>query len=214
MRLREPAAVVALVGVALHVVLSVLSAADSPVPVGPTLGDLAYRIADPVLLVLLTALLVACWLPEPTPHARGLTVTGLLLTASLLAAILVLAVVALTAASWPEGRERTAIYSALVTPATVTTICLAAQIALVRRPAQQPATPPAAELPAAEPEPDPEQQPTWTPDAAVGTVWRRAGDAASQRPSTSWDSPGQTEGGWGPRSSPDPPPEPTRRAGE
>ena len=70
MRLREPAAVVALVGVALHVVLSVLSAADSPVPVGPTLGDLAYRIADPVLLVLLT-LLVACWLPEPrTPAAR------------------------------------------------------------------------------------------------------------------------------------------------
>ena len=75
MRLREPAAVVALVGVALHVVLSVLSAADSPVPVGRTLGDLAYRIADPVLLVL-TALLVACWLPEPTPHARGLTVTA------------------------------------------------------------------------------------------------------------------------------------------
>ena len=214
MRLREPAAVVALVGVALHVVLSVLSAADSPVPVGRTLGDLAYRIADPVLLVLLTALLVACWLPEPTPHARGLTVTGLLLTASLLAAILVLAVVALTAASWPGGsgthrdllRTRRAGHRHHDLPRRADRPA--------RRPAQQPATPPAAEPagrrartgPAAAAHLDPGRGGRYGMAAGWGRCVTEAVDELGQP----WSDPGRM----GPRSSPDPPPEPTRRAGE
>jgi hypothetical protein len=57
-----------------------------------------------------------------------------------------------------------------------------------------PSEPEPAEL---EPEPvDLDQQPGWTADEAVGTVWRRAGDAASERPATSWDAP-TTDGGWG-----------------
>jgi MFS family permease len=214
MRLREPAAVIALVGLTLHTVLVVLSGWDSTAPLGPILGHLASAIAEPVLLVLLSVLLVACWLTEPTRHARGLTVAGLALTALLLAAVLALAVAALVVAG-PEMWERGAIYRWLVPPVTVAVIGLLAQVALLRRPTPAPTTVP--ELEPAEPQPepvDPQQQPTWTPDAAVGTVWRRAGDAASQVPATSWDAPGEGGAGWGTISPADPPTEPTRRSGE
>ena len=87
----------------------------------------------------------------------------------------------------------------LAPPLIAGIVAVGSFLALLRRPLSNPASVP--ELESAEPEPepvDPQQQPGWTPDAAVGTVWRRAGDAASQTPSTSWDSPGQTGDGWGP----------------
>jgi hypothetical protein len=215
-RLREPLAVIALVGLVVHLALSVLWVVRYPAPLGPALGSLATTIIPPVLVVLLTALLLFCWVAEPTPRARGLTVAGLVLTGALVVGAVVAAVASLTTAPGGEGGAL-ALLPWLVAPVTVAVVALAAQVALLRRPASGPTPAPPAELESAPPDPelvDPQQQPTWTSDAAVGTVWRRAGDAASQRPETSWDAPDQSGGWGGPEQDPDPQVEPTRRAGE
>jgi hypothetical protein len=215
-RLREPAAVIALLGMAVHLALSGLWAVRSPAPSGSTLGTLAILIVPPVLLVLLTALLLACWLVGPTPHARGLTVTGLGLTVALLVGAVALAVVSLTTAPGADS-GRLAFVAGLVAPVTVAVISLATQVALLRRPVSDTATVPPAELEPVPPDPEPvhpQHEPTWTSDAAIGTVWRRAGDAASQRPATSWDAPGQSGGWWEAGPDPDPPAETTRRPAE
>ena len=213
MRLREPAVVLVLVVLALQLVLILVLATVSGEPVEVTGLPLAYYLADPALLVLLTGLVLACWVVEPTPHARGVTLTALVLVVGTLAAATALAIAGLVMV--PAGGALIPLLVRILPTLAAGVVGLGTSITLLRR--VRSAAPPVPELGPAEPEPepvDPQQQPTWTPDAAVGTVWRRAGDAASQTPSTSWDSSGQTEGGWGPITSSDPPPEPTRRAGE
>ena len=208
-RWREPAAVVVLVAVGLDLVALLLTAAARTSDPGLLAADLALALADPVLLLLLTALVVACWVAPPTPRARGLTIAALALTSVVLLGVAASGVAALVLAP-------TAIWSAsllrAVPPLVAGVVALSASIALLRRP--RPAPVPVPELEAAEPEPapvDPQQQPAWTPDTAVGTVWRRAGDAASEGPATSWDSP-DAGTGWGePDPRPDAPAEPTRR---
>lgn len=196
MRLREPAAVIALVGLGLHLVLSLFWAAGSPGPLGSTLASLANMIAEPVLLVLLTAFVVACWLDERSPHARGLTVIALVLTAALL-----VGVVAMTIASFASARTdgwKPSFLPWIAAPITVAAVSLLVQGALLRRPL--PVLAPVSE-PVADPEAvaaDPQLEPGWTPEAAVGTVWRRAGDAGTEGPATSWEAPGQAHPWWGP----------------
>lgn len=213
-RLREPAVVLALAGSALHLVLGVVWAVGSPDPLGSTLASPAILVAESTLLLLLTALLLACRLVDPTPHARGLTVAGLVVTGALLIGVAALVVASTALAPEADGWDPSFLPS-MVAALTVASISLAIQIILLREPVSQPVLAVPAELEPAEPEPepvDPQQQPEWTPDAAVGTVWRRAGDATSQRPATSWDASG-VGGGW---EEPDPgaetPTEPTRRA--
>jgi hypothetical protein len=209
--------VIALVGLVLHLGLGVLWAVRYPGPPGTALPTLATQIIPPVLLVLLTALLLACWLAEPTPHARGLTVTGLVLTVALLVGAVGSAIAAVPTV--PRSDDGGIAFVAwLVAPVTVAVVSLAVQGGLLRRRVSEPAAaPPELESAEAEPQPelvDPQQQPTWTSDAAVGTVWRRAGDAGSQRPATSWDAPDQSGGWWGSEQDPDPQVEPTRRSTE
>ena len=213
MRFREPAAVVVLVALGLELALILVIAMSSGAPIEVTGLPLAYYLADPALLVLLTALVAACWVVDPTRHARGVTLAALVLTAGTLAAAGAFAVAGLVMV--PAEGVLVPLLVRVVPPLAAGVVALGTSIVLLRRP--RPAPAPVPELAPAEPEPepvDPQQQPTWTPDAAVGAVWRRAGDAASQTPSTSWDSPGPSGGGWGPTTSPDTPAEPTRRAGE
>ena len=203
LRLREAAAVVVVVGLGLHLVLTV---------VGSTLSQAPGGLTDPGLLVLLTALVVACWVAEPTRHARGVTIAGLALAVLAVAAAVVFAVAALRYR--PAAASPLLSVSASVLPSlTAGIVALGATVALLRRP--RPAPAPLPELERAEPEPEPEplelqQQPTWTTDMAVGTVWRRAGDAGTERPATSWDAP-VAGGGWGSDRDPDGPAQATRR---
>ena len=213
MRLREPAVVLVLVVLALQLALILVLAMASGEPVEVTGLPLAYYFADPALLVLLTGLTVACWVVEPTPHARGMTLAALVLVAGTLAAAMAFAIAGLVMVQ-AEGVLVPLLVRILPTLAAGV-IGLGTAITLLRRPRS--AARPVPELGPVEPEPepvDPQQQPTWTADAAVGTVWRRAGDAGSQTPATSWDAPGPSGGGWGPASSADPSPEPARRAEE
>ena len=209
MRLRGPATVVVLVALGIHLVVVLVSAASSEADPGLVARDLAYALVDPVLLLLLTALVVACWVAPSAAHARGLTVAALALTVVTLLGVAVFG--ALAAVRAPPGVWSAYLFRAL-SPPVVGVITLGALIALLRRPVAAPA--PLPELEPAEPEPepvDPQQQPTWTSDAAVGAVWRRAGDAGSERPATSWDAPAAGGGWWGPDSDPDGPAETTRR---
>lgn len=203
MRLRQPAAIVALVAVAIVAVLRVASALGLSLADGPGLAYAAMTIIEPVLLLLLIALLVSCWLGEPVPAARALTVAALGLTAVLTAVVIGLSVASVIAMPWPRGGSELGIYTWLVAPLTVAGIGLAVQVALLRRPAvpARQSGPIRSEL-GAEPEsepatPDPELQPTWAPDEAVGTVWRRAGEASPQTAATDWDAAGEAGGWWG-----------------
>ena len=217
-RLREPAALLVLGALALQLVVVATVAVFSGGPTAATRLPLAYHLLDPALLVLLTALVIACWVAGPTPHARGVTLAALVLTAAALAAAVAVAVGGLVAPA-TEGDGLVPLLVRSVPSLAAAVISLSTSITLLRRPL--PASAPLPELPPSEaelePEPDPvdpQHQPTWTSDAAVGTVWRRAGDAAVERPATSWDAPGQT-GGWS-ESEPDadPPVQPTRRSAE
>ncbi len=208
MRLRQPVTVVALVALGLHALLLVLQLRERSLPEGWELGSLASAIIDPLLLVLLTAAVVTCWLGAPTRAARGLTLAASVVTALLSAAVLGLAVAAVVAMPWPSEFGGPALevdfYRWLLPPLTVAAISLAVQIALLGRPAAQSAPDPEtapirSELgsePEGEPAPDPELQPTWTTDQAVGTVWRRAGEASPQTAATDWDAAGETGGWW------------------
>jgi hypothetical protein len=209
MRWREPAMVVVLVALGLHLVVVLLSAGLGSADLGPLAPDLAYALADPVLLLLLTALVVACWVAPAAPHARRLTIAALVVTVVTLVGVVAFAVLALVLA--PPALWSSYVPWALTAPA-VGVVALGALIALLRRPLS--AAAPVPELEPAEPEPepvDPQQQPTWTSDTAVGTVWRRAGDAGSERPATSWDAPAAGGGSWGSDPDADGPAQATRR---
>ena len=102
MRLRGPATVVVLVALGLHLVVVLVSAASSPGDPGLVAPNLTYALVDPVLLLLLTALVIACWVAPPAAHARGLTVAALALTLVTLVGVAVFGV--LTAVRAPPGR--------------------------------------------------------------------------------------------------------------
>lgn len=218
MRLRQPAVVVVLVALVLHAVLLVVQVGETSLPEGYELGYLASAVIEPLLLLLLTAVLVTCWLGEPMRGARSLTLAALVVTALLSVAVLGLGVAALIAAPWPLGDE-TDFYRWVLPTLVVAGLSLAVQVALLRSPAARSGptseiAPIPAELwsePEGEPAQDPELQPTWQTDQAVGTVWRRAGDASPQTAATDWDASGQSGGWWSPEPDREPLPEPPGR---
>jgi hypothetical protein len=205
-QLREPAAVLVLVALALHVALTILgyvlltrTFGDMP------LDDLAFNLTSPVLIVLLAVLVTTCWFGDATQRARRVTVLALVLTSALLVGALGLFVAGLVwrSAGGPAGLALT--LRSLVPWLTTTVIALGVFVALLRRPsaAATPAVDDRAEAEeSAEPVPaptaDPQLQPGWSPDAAVGAVWRRAGDAAVGAPAAGWDAVTQATGRWGP----------------
>lgn len=220
MRLRQPMAVVALVGLALHLALHLVLllglAAAARGDGERWAGDLAFTLVDPVLLLLVAALVLACWVAVPAPRARGLTVAALVLVALTLVAFVAAGVAAVIVGE--------TVFLAILLPQSVASlvtgiVALGTVIALLRRPAALPAPalrtgPIPVELGSeqeGEPVPDPELQPTWSSDQAVGTVWRRAGDASPQTAATDWDESGEAGGWWSTERDRVPLPEPPGR---
>ena len=201
-QLREPAVAVALVGLVLHLAFTLFYFLAAPGSFDLLLVDLALSLVNPVLVALLAALVASCWMAEPTPRARGLTLLGLLLTAGLLATATGLLIAGLVDAEDGAWAGLLSVSREVVTWLTIEVIALGVFVALLRRPSVVASPAAIAEVEPPEPVPappvDPQLQPGWSPDAAVGTVWRRAGDAAAGAPATSWDPPDQTAGWWGP----------------
>jgi hypothetical protein len=201
-QLREPAAMVALVGLVLHCALTLVYFLVAPAPFDPFLVDLALSLMSPGLVALLAILVATCWIDEATPRARGLTVLGLILTAGLVAAAAGLLVAGLVSAQVDPWAGLFRVFPWVVPWLTTAVIALGVFVALLRRPSVASASAVTAEIAPPEPVPappvDPQLQPGWSPDTAVGTVWRRAGDAAAGAPATSWDATGQSAGWWRP----------------
>jgi uncharacterized membrane protein len=209
-RLREPATMVALLGLALHLVLTVAYLMAAPIADDVLLADLAVSLGNPLLVGLPAVLAATCWLGEVTPRARGLTVFGVLLTATVLAATAGVLIASMVLA--PAGATAGLLGVLLrgIPGLTVAALGLLVLLGLLRQPSVAVAaeTDQVAELPrvSAVLPADPQLQPGWSPDAAVGAVWRRAGDAAEGAPATSWEAAPDTSG-WGPIPTADGPPQ-------
>jgi hypothetical protein len=200
-RWREPATWVVLVALALNLALGVASLLVFPGPRTAVAWAVAYRVANPAMIIVLAALVATCVLTDRTPHARRLTVSSVIIAGFAVLLAVILAVVGL-----PSGGLTPLLN--LLTLVTTLAIPVVGLGLLIKLWQLQPAGHPTAELsaspaptaidaPPASPPPDPQLQPTWHADAAAGAVWRTAGEAASGAPASGWGTPGP-EVGWHP----------------
>jgi hypothetical protein len=189
MRLREPAAWVALGALVLNILLAVVAIATQPGPTANVGLVLSARVANPVPLVVLAVLVSFCVVRERTPHARLLTILSLIVGVIAILFGLTLALLGLAAESTPVLAVLATIVTQLISLIAVVLLIkllqlqavprrLPAGIGLAPYPYQEP-------LPASQP-PHPRLQPTWQPDMAAGAVWRTAGEAAAGAPATGW----------------------------
>ena len=187
MRLREPAAWVALGALVLNLVLAVIAMATYESPLANIGLTLSAQAANPVPLIALAVLVAFCVLRERTPHARLLTLLSLI--AGVLAVLfgIGLALLALAAESIPVVWVLGAVVTQAISVIVVVLLIKLYQLQAVPR--RLPAgigLPPYQESLSAAPPPDQRLQPTWRPDTAAGAVWRTAGEAASGAPAAGW----------------------------
>ncbi len=187
MRLREPAAWVALGALVLNLVLAVVAMATYPGPLANIGLTLSAQAANPVPLIALAVLVSFCVLRERTAHARLLTLLSLI--AGVLAVLfgLGLALLGLAAEPTPVLWALAAIVTQVISVIVVVLLIKLFQLQAVPRrlPAGIGLPPYQESLPAAPP-PDQRLQPTWQPETAAGAVWRTAGEAAAGAPAAGW----------------------------
>jgi len=199
MRLREPAAWVALGSLVLSLVLAVVALAafdGSRVNAG---WVLSARVANPVPLLVLTVLVSFCVLRERTPHARQLTIISLVVGVIAVLLGLVLALLGLGATA-----QILAVLAAIV-PQAISVLAVGMLVKLLQLQAVPRRLPAgigliphlSEELPPPPPPLEQRLQPTWHPDAAAGAAWRTAGDAAAGAPAAGWGAAGSSTG-WEP----------------
>jgi hypothetical protein len=187
MRLREPAAWVALAAVVLNLVLAVVGLATF----GNSLVNAGWvwsaRVANPVPLVDLAVLVSFCVLRERTPHARQLTIISLVV-----GVISVLLGLGLALLGFGASAPMLAVFAALV-PQAISALAIGLLIKLLQLQAVPRRLPPGiglaphpSESLPAPPVPDQQLQPTWHPDVAAGAAWRTAGEAAAGAPAAGW----------------------------
>jgi hypothetical protein len=197
MRLREPAAWVALGALLLNLLLTILAMATFEGSLETMGWLLSARIGNPVPLIALAVLVSFCVLRDRTPHARQLTIISLVV-----GAIAVLLGLLLTLFAFWSTAPLLAVLAALV-PQAISVIVLGMLIKLLQLQAVPRRLPPGIGLVPHEPEslsappvPDQGLQPTWHPDTAAGAAWHRAGDAAAGAPASGWGS--ESSAGWQP----------------
>jgi hypothetical protein len=200
LRLREPAAWVALGALVLNIILALVALATVDGSL-PSVGwVLSARLANPVPLLVLTVLVSFCVLRDRTPHARQLTISSLIvggiavllgLTFALLGFGATASVLAVFATIVPQAISVMAIaFLIRLLQLQAVPRRLPAGIGLVPYPSDALPPPPTPEPP------DPRLQPIWQPDAAAGAAWRTAGDAAAGAPASGWGT--DASAGWQP----------------
>jgi hypothetical protein len=197
MRLREPAAWVALGALCLNLLLTVVAMATFDGSLETMGWLLGARIGNPVPLIALAVLVSFCVLRNRTPHARQLTLVSLVV-----AAIAVMLGLVLTSFGFWSAAPFLAVVAAFV-PQVISVIAVLLLIKLLQLQAVPRRLPPGIGLVPHDPEslpappvPDPRLQPTWQPDVAAGAAWHRAGDAAAGAPASGWGTDAST--GWQP----------------
>ena len=206
MRLREPAAWVALGALVLNLVLAVVAMATYPGRLADIGLTLSAQAANPVPLIALAVLVSFCVLRERTAHARLLTLLSLIAGALAVLFGIGLALLGLAAEPTPVLWALAAIVTQAISIIVVVLLVKLLQLqAVPRRLPAGVGLPPYQEsqykesqykespykkspykksLPA--PLPDQRLQPTWRPDTAAGAVWRTAGEAAAGAPAAGW----------------------------
>jgi hypothetical protein len=189
MRLREPAAWVALGALVLNILLAVVAIATHPGPTANVGLVLSARAANPVPLVVLAVLVSFCVVRDRTPHARLLTILSVIIGGIAVLFGLTLALLGLATESTPVLAVLASLVTQLISLIAVVLLIKLLQLQAVPRrlPAGIGLAPyPYPEPLAVPPPPDQRLQPTWQPDTAAGAVWRTAGEAAAGAPATGW----------------------------
>jgi hypothetical protein len=208
MRLREPAAWVALGALVLNLLLTIVTMVTFD---GSTAGVgwlLSARVANPVPLVVLAVLVSFCVLRERTPHARQLTLISLVV-----GVIAVLFGLVLTLLGFGATAPVLAVFTTIV-PQAISVLAVGLLFKLLQLQAVPRRLPPGIGLIPHEPEslpappvPDQRLQPTWHPDTAAGAAWHRADDAAAGAPASGWGT-DASSAGWQPIPTPPSAPQP------
>jgi hypothetical protein len=204
MRLREPAAWVALGALVLNLILTIVAMVTFDGSLSNVGWILSSQVANPVPVLVLAVLVSFCVLRDRTPHARQLTLISLLA-----GVISVLFGLALTLLGFGATAPILAVFATIV-PQTISVLAVGLLIKLLQLQAVPRRLPPGIGLIPHEPEAlsstqpatqelDQRLQPTWQPDAAAGAAWRRAGDAAAGAPASGWGT-DATSAGWQPSS--------------
>jgi hypothetical protein len=198
MRLREPAAWVALGALVLNLILTIVAMVTFDGSLPNAAWVLSAQVANPVPLLVLAVLVSFCVLRDRTPHARQLTLTSLIV-----GAISVLFGLVLTLLGFGAAAPILAVFATIV-PQAISVLAVGLLIKLLQVQAVPRRLPPGIGLIPHEPEalpatqvPDQRLQPTWQPDAAAGAAWRRADDAAAGAPASGWGT-DATSAGWQP----------------
>jgi hypothetical protein len=201
MRLREPAAWVALGALAFNLMIALVGLATfegALVSMGWMWSD---RVGNPTTLLVLTVLVSFCVLREPTTHARRLTLISFVVGVIAVLFGLTLALLGIGATA-PILAVLAAIVPQAISILGVWLLIKLLQIQAVPRrlppgigllvPENLPSGPdqesvdPTPSVPA-EPAPDEQLQPTWHSDAAAGAAWRTTVDVvAGAGPATGW----------------------------
>jgi hypothetical protein len=214
LRLREPAAWIALGALVLSLVLALVGLATFEGPLVSMGWMWSERVANPMSLFALTVLVIFCVLGERTPHARQLTLVSLVvgMIAVLLGLTLALLGIGATAPILAV--------LAVIVPQTISIIAVGLLIKLlqlqavprrlppgiglvvvehIRSDLDQERADPSDSLPAQPPR-SPRLQPTWRSDPAAGAAWLAAVDAATAATATGEgpDGPDATATGEGP----------------
>jgi hypothetical protein len=201
MRLREPAAWVALAALALNLALAVVGLATFEGPLVNLGWMWSERVANPTSLLTLAILVSFCVLHERTRYARQLTLFSIIVGLIAVAFGLTLALLGI-AASAPILAVLVAIVPQVISIIAVGLLIKLWQLQAVPRrlppgiglvlPEQvggrpdQDLTDPSPSSPAPS-EPDQRLQPTWHTDGAPGAAWRPAVDAgAGVGPTVDW----------------------------
>ena len=133
MRLREPAAWVALGALVLNIVLAIVAMATYPGPTANVGLVLSARAANPVPLVVLAVLVSFCVVRERTPHARLLTILSLIVGVIAVLLGLTLALLGLAAEPTPVLAVLAAIVTQLISLIAVVLLIKLLQLQAVPR---------------------------------------------------------------------------------
>ena len=198
MRLREPAAWVALGALVLNLLLTIVTMVTFDGSMASVGWLLSARVANPVPIVVLAVLVGFCVLRDRTPHARELTLISLVVSV-----IAVLFGLVLTVLGFGGPAPVLEVFATIV-PQAISVLAVGLLIKLLQLQAVPRRLPPGIgliphetqSLPAA-PVPDQRLQPTWHPDTAAGAAWHRAGDAAAGAPAAGWGA-DDSSTGWHP----------------
>ena len=209
MRLREPAAWILVGVIAVDIVLAVvrfvLALTTGGVSLPAAAQDVALQAMSLTLLMALVALVTACVFDAPVPSARRLVAAAatVVTIGTVLTVVAALLGLPASAGALAVVLEFLGVLLDIVLKVVgmVTLWLLHRGMTAGRIDVAGPAPVAGGEVAPAEPE-ESLPAPTWRPDAAAGSVWTSASEAASGAQPTSYGVPGEG-GGWRPVARPD-----------